>query len=705
MRYASYKDYMVTYDEENYTLAMIHTSTKSTVSLVVEGLYEAGEKVFGMEEYDTVRVQNINADTHRHLAIMFTTEKHMPKAELHVYVDPKGITLAVYEIGHYTLRTKGYIVHGESKDCIAINARNTPTEVLRGAIGPAVSVRDNAIYNKLTDSALVINGCDELELYYDWSEEKYGAVVQTITEGRAEQIRFSVQTDLLRDKFNIEFAPRKDRGIYKTPPAGWMTWYAVKFEGGEEAVLRNTRFQAEYLKDFGADTVWVDWEWCHQRYERERFDGVNHFRPDPKKYPHGLGYVAAEIKKAGFVPALWIGYTNDISLTEYEKKHPEVSLSHQETWCGQYYYDMSQPEYLDGFLPEAIRQVKDWGYEAIKYDTLYDGIEAHERYHANMYNPELTTYKAYRGMIQKTRELLGEECYMLSCGGSEEVAIWGSGVFDAVRVGPDLFEWAGFLTNLDRVRRYYPMHSIVQYNDLDNVVLREEFSTYAQAVSRVALVSLLGLPLTFGDNLPDLPADRVDLLKRTLPTMNVHPVEFNNAVSDGTTQLITLNIALPFEQYLVAGVMNLTEEGCERKIDFKETLGLSEGEYLVYDYFKQEFLGIHEGSITVKVEPYDTPILCFRKKLDRPQIISTSRHITQGAAEIKETCWDDSTNTLCMVSSLVKGDPYIVTVYVPTDFKLKECSQGEYSLKGNVLKIVILPKDNKEYAIQLSFEK
>ena len=50
MRYASYKDYMVTYDEENYTLAMIHTSTKSTVSLVVEGLYEEGEKVFGMEE-------------------------------------------------------------------------------------------------------------------------------------------------------------------------------------------------------------------------------------------------------------------------------------------------------------------------------------------------------------------------------------------------------------------------------------------------------------------------------------------------------------------------------------------------------------------------------------------------------------------------------------------------------------------------------
>ena len=705
MRYASYKDYMVTYDEENYMLTMIHTSTKSTVSLVVEGLYEAGEKAFGMEEYDTACVQLINAEAHRHLAIVFQTEKHMPKAELHVYVDPKGITLAVYEIGHYTLRTRGYIVHGDSKDCISINARTASTEVLRGAIGPAVSVKDNAIYNKRTDSALVINGCDELQLYYDWEEEKYGAVVQTITEGRAEQIRFSVQTGLLSDKYNIEFAPRKDRGVYKTPPAGWMTWYAVKFEGGEEAVLRNTRFQKEYLKDFGADTIWVDWEWCHQRYERKRSDGVNHFKPDSKKYPHGMGYVASEIKKAGFVPALWIGYTNDISMTDYEKKHPEVSLSHQDTWCGRYYYDMSQPEYLNGFLPEAIKQVKDWGYEAIKYDTLYDGIEAHEKYHANMYNPELTTYKAYRGMIQKTRELLGEDCYMLSCGGSEEVAIWGAGVFDAVRVGPDLFEWAGFLTNLDRVRRYYPMHNIVQYNDMDNVVLREEFSTYAQAVSRVAIVSLLGLPMTFGDDLPDLPEERVDLLKRTLPTMDVHPVEFNNAVSDGTTQLITLNIALPFEQYLVAGIMNLTEKSCKRDVNFREALALSEGEYLVYDYFKQEYLGVYRDNITVDVEAYDTSVLCFRKKLDRPQIISTSRHITQGAAEIKEMFWDDEANTLYMVSSLVKNDPYMLTVYVPEGYKLKICSSEEWNMTGNVLNVKILPKDNKEYVIQLSFEK
>lgn len=705
IHYTSYNDYMVKYDEKTFTMTILHESTDSSACIVFDGFYYKEEKIFDMEECDSIHVQNIYAKTYHELVITFKTDKHMQKGELHVSVNPEGITLFVYEIGSYTIRAKGYVVHGDADECIAINTKDTTTEVIRASVGPATSLQDNAIYNKMKDSALVIDGCHDLMLSYDWNERKYGVMLQTGTSAEVEQIKFYIKKDLLKDKYQMDFAPRKNRGRFTTPPAGWMTWYAVKFNACEKAVLDNVQFQEKYLKDFGANTIWVDWEWCHQRYERERFDGVNNFNPDPKKYPNGLSPVAEEIKKAGFVPALWIGFTNDVCMTDYEKEHPEISLSHHETWSGLYYYDISHPEYLNGFLPKAIQQVKDWGYEAVKYDTLPNCINAHETYHANMYHPEMTTYQAYKGMVEKTRELLGEDYYMLSCSGAEEVVIWGSGVFDAARVGPDLFEWEGFLSNLERVRRFYPLHNIVLYNDPDNVVLREEFSTYEQAVSRVAMVSLLGLPLTFGDNLPDLPENRLDLLKRALPTMDAHPADFNNAVCDGKTQLISLNIALPFEQYLVAGIMNLTEEKKVRNVSISQNLRMPKGEYLVYDYFNKKYLGTYEDDVLISIDPYETKVLCFRKKTSRPQVLSTSRHITQGAVEIKEMCWDDETNTLYMVSSLVKDDPYIVTVYVPEGYKLKECSLGEWSTEGNVLKVKILPKDNGEHLLQLSFEK
>ena len=705
IHYASYKDYMVKYDEDTLTMTMLHVPTKSAANLTFDGLYENGKRVFGIEEYTSCQVQNsLGVDQHK-LSVLFNTDADIPKCAIHATITSKGITMVFNRIGHYTVRAEGDIVHGNTEDCFAINTRNTASEVIRAAIGPAASAYDNAIYNKLTDSAFAIDGCKDLVFSYNWDKNKYDFVLQTFSEGLTERIYFSVKKDLLAQKYDIDFAPLKKRGRYDAPPAGWMTWYAVKFNASEEAVLRNTDFQEKHLKDFGANTIWVDWEWCHQRYEKERFDGVDSFHPDTVKYPNGLGFVAQEIKKAGFVPALWLGFTNDACLTEYEKSHPEISLSHHDTWSGRYYYDISHPEFLNGFLAKAVGQVKDWGYEVVKFDTLPNCITAHERYHANMYNPELTTYEAYRGMLEKIRGYLGEDFYMLACSGEvDPVVLWGTGIFDASRVGPDVFTWSNFVRTIDRIRQFFPLHNIALINDPDNVVLREEFSTYEQAVSRICIVSLLGLPLTFGDDLPKLSSERLDILKRALPVMNVHPTDFNNAICDGKTQVLQLAIEMPFERYSVAAVMNLTEEAAERHISLKETLRLPEGEYLVYDYFDKEYLGIYKDSMLLSVAPYDTKVLSFRKKSGKPQVISTSRHITQGAAEIKNMQWDDNTNTLSVTSSLVKNDLYVLTVYIPEGYVFKTCNQGDWVINSNGLVLTVKPDSSGEYELQLQFD-
>jgi hypothetical protein len=59
-----------------------------------------------------------------------------------------------------------------------------------------------------------------------------------------------------------------------------------------------------------------------------------------------------------------------------------------------------------------------------------------------------------------------------------------------------------------------------------------------------------------------------------------------------------------------------------------------------------------------------------RKKLGHPQVLSTTRHISQGAFDISSLSWDESRNTLSGVSKVVAGDPYDIVLYVPDGFRI-----------------------------------
>ena len=703
--YASYKNYMVRFDTEKRVAELYNEVFDARITLSLSGLFLEGKCEIDFEAYDFCKVNlKIEPSFHELTAVFSSDDKNMPKPEIVFTIDARGISFVVREIGHYSFVGEGHLFFG-SEDAYAINTKDTPSDVLYAAIGPASSKYDNAVFDKNTDRALIIDGCRNLALSYDFDMKRYGYRIETKSEGVAERIRFKVREKILTEKYDIDYAPIKRRVKYTTPPAGFMTWYSLKFDSCESRVLENAKFQSEVLAKYGADTIWIDWEWCHRRYERERFDGVDNFHPDPEIYPHGLGYLASEIKKLGLIPALWLGFTNDACFTDYEREHPEISLSHHDTWSGRYYYDMSHPEYLDGYLTKAVNQVKSWGFEAVKYDTLPNAITAHENYHASMLHPELTTYTVFRNMIKKTRELLGEDYYMVSCGSFEQVVLWGIGYFDAARIGPDLFTWEKYVETLGRIRRYYALHSNCIYNDPDCVVLRDEYSSYEQAKSRLIPISLLGLPLNFGDDLTKLPKERLELLKHALPTVNVHPTDFSTPVCDGKTQMIALKIALPYDSYTVAALINLTDKKRVRDVSFRETLRLEDGKYLVYDYFEDKFLGICDEGILLEAMPYDTKLISLHKLKSIPQLISTSRHFTQGAAELKSIEWHDESCTLRISADLICEDEYNMTVYIPEGYRLMSCNIGYTNILNRTLRVNIAPPCSGIFDFTLTFSR
>jgi len=707
MKYVNHDDYTVTYDFSTHKFNIFYKKMPIITDATVTGLYRNLKKVRDITDFGFVTAAHsatIKEDgTKMDIVYKMAEDSDEIAFSLNFFASNDGVYIKSQK---YDVKIEGKIfdVYDDINDIFPVCVDRDVKDV-RSALGEAVSNVDNAIYNKMTDMAVVAGKSRTTKITFDRQKGQYRFNMPIMAADERNSNVIFAKENVLADKYHITFSPYNRNCTFKTPPIGWMTWYAVKFRASEETVLKNAKWQADNLKDYGANTIWVDWEWYHENFAGDRTDGVNSLNPDPKKYPNGLKYVSDKIKEMGLVPALWIGCTNEPSMNKYIEEHPEMVLVDEKQWCGRYFLDFSNPHFLNEYLPDAVGKVHEWGYEAAKFDTIPSAINRHNQYHEKMYDPSLTTKEAYHNMIKKTREILGENMYMLSCSGASNSSIlWAADIFDAARIGDDIFTWKEHLINIGRIEEFYPLHNIQLHVDADNVVIRSEFNNFEQAKARATIISLLGLPMTFGDEFEVLSEDRVDILKRSLPILDIHPMDMSKAKFDDDNLLINLNIAKEYENYLVTGAYNLTDTDSARKISLTEDLHLEEGTYLVYDYFRDAFLGKVTDNIELDFVPYEARILSVRKFTDKPQIISTSRHITQGAAEIKNMQTVGS--TISVTADLVANDTYTVTFYVPDGYALDNYTGfHSHTENENLVKLTFIPDETKEYKFSVSFKK
>ena len=679
--YCSFGDYLVKFYGETFTFDI---SYKGNVFAKNMAFYSEGTLCTYAEVLHTF------APEYHTMHINGFVKGVVVEIELRVHKDGvKVVTNTPVELFGTTLM---------DEKCYAMSSEEH--KFLRCAYGNACTRFDNMLFNVQNDSALVLDGINTKRFAFNYETGVYEirAAIDTCAN-------IGFEENVYVNKYKVDYAPINKDVTFKKPPVGWMTWYSVMFDASEKTVLENTKWLSENLKKYGAETIWVDWEWYHKDKTGIREDGCDTFNPDKEKYPNGLKYVSDEIRKYGLVPSLWIGFTNDLSENEFIKEHPDAVLCQDPSWCGQYFLDMSHPAYLNEFLPKALAQVDEWGYEAVKYDTLPICIHMHERYHDRMYNPELSTKEAYRGMIAKTREILGKDRYLLSCCGVyDSDVLWGADMFDAARVGDDIFAWKEFVKEgVGKAARYYPFHNVVFYNDPDNVIIREKYSDDEQAKSRTAFVGMLGLPVTLGDNLPDLPEERVELLKRCIPVLDIHPMDVAR-INFNDIFVTNLTVENAFLNYNVVSILNCKEEKATAEISLKE-LGIDHNDPIVFEYFSSQMAEVCNGVIKMELNPCETKIFAIHENALIPQIISTSRHITQGAIELENVAWDDDDKVLTFTSNLVEGDNYTVTLNVPCNYTLLDtCGMTVSEEKDNMLKLSFTAEERGMETFELKFK-
>jgi hypothetical protein len=237
-------------------------------------------------------------------------------------------------------------------------------------------------------------------------------------------------------------------------------------------------------------------------------------------------------------------------------------------------------------------------------------------------------------------------------------------------------------------------------------------TTLPEARTLVTYVALTGVVYPLASVLPELPEERVRLLKMTLPTLPILPVDLFSRGTDmqwdkfrHTTpdyylhnypEILDLKVNATSGVYDVVGLTNWRSGTARREISFADKLGLSAGSsYVVFDFWAQKLLGVFQGRMEAEIEPHDTRVFLIHPVLNRPQLIGTSRHIT-GAYSILNLAWDATANKLGGSSQTVPGETYTLWVYVPegvTVSQVRATAQGgrevpvRHELTGNSLEV------------------
>jgi len=102
-------------------------------------------------------------------------------------------------------------------------------------------------------------------------------------------------------------------------------------------------------------------------------------------------------------------------------------------------------------------------------------------------------------------------------------------------------------------------------------------------------------------------------------------------------------------------------------------LGLQGAKFDAYDVWRDAPATDLKDGLTLSLEPRSARTMAIRPAAARPQVIGTTRHVVQGAVDVVDETWDQTTRTLNAKSMNLDGRAYAVTIAVPKGLRPGAC--------------------------------
>jgi alpha-galactosidase len=657
-----------------------------------------------------------------------------------------------------TLTGKGLRLEGlvnTSSEAIAAETRGAAQEkfplVRTTSGGPSRNLRNNAIYDRSRDWMLA-----------GAAQTRPKSATQFTFSSVGDSVTLTFKPRFYQRHKNIAYFRPWTYRVRQDSITGWSSWWAFMRNCSQQdcdellAVWKEKRFAGYgyrfiqlddcFQNEFGkgqARKVWPPAVSGNSGYVARGPATWLDWRKD--SYPAGMsGYVAA-CKTAGFEPAIWIGtyFTDDELIT----RHPDWFIRGADgkpfaaPWssCGA---DATSQEALDAIVRPTFRGLREAGFSYVKIDQLrhylYDNLHQNPAYCTAR---GVTPAEMFRKYLGAAREELGKDTFILSCWGVLPESV---GLADACRIGGDGY---GPVT----MQQYNSWNGLVWRNDPDHCDVYPKFkpaeagnvtktaavaAAPADTIIRPALASIAGCVLLLSDK-PAVYRDDANLagLRRAAPVLFSVPGQLYDFDESKTRKLATLKRTAitsganpspidadqfgavcpwwlnefdrPFEHWNVLHRLNWSNKPTDQTEVRFAGLGLDPDKtWLVYEFWLQKFLGAFRERVELPaLGPMGLASFAIREQLDRPQLISTSRHLSQGGVDLVAVEWAD--NTLSGRSRVVAGDRYEVTVRVPTGFKLKSTEvagqPAEAVTDGECLRLAWRPAATEEVDWKLLF--
>ena len=455
------------------------------------------------------------------------------------------------------------------------------------------------------------------------------------------------------------------------PPAGWCSWYYY-FQGvTEEDVLKNLRFLQERQDTLPLTHVQID-----DGYQAN----IGDWTTANEKFPHGMAWLAQEIRGAGFRPGLWLAPLLVGATSQLFAQHPDWVVRDDrdqpvlaEQGWGQpcYGLDCTHPQ-AEAWLRELFGQVADgWGYDYVKIDFLYGGAVAGRRH-----DPRAGRIEAYRRGLQAIRQGVGER-FVLGCGALMGPSV---GLVDGQRIGPDVMPWwrwaraadpprepgrprAGGEPSLENALRNTLtrswMHGRLWANDPDCLLARHTRTklTLPEVQSLATAIALTGGMVLVSDDLTQLSRDRLELVSLLLPPLGQAAVA-RDLLVESMPSHVELAVVRPFETWRLLARFNWLRR--RRSL----SVALPPGRWQVFELWERRSYGEREGALTLPDVPaHGVRLLALRQPRPHPQLLATTFHFSMGGRELADAAFDAGGGELRLALQPVarkRGELYVL---------------------------------------------
>lgn len=579
------------------------------------------------------------------------------------------------------------------------------TDVMYFALGRVTSPAFHALFDRQRDAAIEFPAGSLVE------GEVKGPDLFHLTVPVSRNAVIRVKRDYYTQTLHIPYYIPFDDRYFPTAPIVWSSWINY-YEGVQERdIVRNTDWLAAHLKAHGFGYVELDDG--YDRLPNGQHAWIKHWNKEA--FPHGPNWLASYIKDKGLHPGLWLVPN---SYADAVTTHPDWYLRDAD---GQFVIDYSTPA-LDSTQPAVMQHLRDlfstlnrWGFEYYKFDGEHSVAKyAPNVDHSRLHNPGADLLQNYRERLQTIRDTVGPGVFLEGCPAGTPLN--GIGYFNSYFTGQDLYSnWQGMDSLFNSITGSAFLNHMVTYlmpgeglelgkhlspqeamakrpkQVIDTAREREEpftgiGTTLPEARTLVSYVALTGVVYPLASIMPELPAERVELLKATMPTLPIMPVDlfsrgteapwdkFKHVQADylvhNYPDLIDLKIKSVAGSYDVVALTNWRSAPQTVKLDLAQKLGLAEDRsYLAFDFWNQADLGVIHRNFDSRIDGHDTRVIFIRPLLDRPQLAGISRHIS-GSYSIQALEWDAAKKVLQGTSDAPAGDPYTLWIHVPPKFHI-----------------------------------